>query len=166
MTDLPSIALSVRQPWAWAIVAGHKPVENRTAAAIRMGCMTTGPIAIHAAKGMTRAEYDDAAEFMAMEGIACPRPDELIRGAIIGTAIVVGFVSDYPSPWFFGPRALALSDARTIISPIPAAGQLGYFTWQAGGALAEPLQWMRSWPGKAQRATKPEATLFDKGESP
>lgn len=36
-------AITVRQPWAWAIVAGGKDVENRTAAwAYR------GPLAIHA----------------------------------------------------------------------------------------------------------------------
>lgn len=38
-------ALTIRQPWAWAIAAGHKPVENRT--------WTTryrGPLAIHAAQ--------------------------------------------------------------------------------------------------------------------
>ncbi|MGP1355775.1 hypothetical protein [Roseicyclus sp.] len=31
--------------------------------------------------------------------------------------------------------------------PVPAAGALGYFAWEAGGALAEPLTWMRNWGG-------------------
>jgi ASCH domain len=38
-------ALSVRQPWAWLIIAGHKDVENRS-------WTTTyrGPLLIHAAR--------------------------------------------------------------------------------------------------------------------
>jgi hypothetical protein len=45
-------ALTVRQPWAWAIARGHKPIENRS--------WTTsyrGPLAIHAA-----AKWDDDPE--------------------------------------------------------------------------------------------------------
>lgn len=30
---LPRKALSVRQPWAWAIIFGGKPIENRSAGA-------------------------------------------------------------------------------------------------------------------------------------
>jgi hypothetical protein len=26
---VPKLALSVRQPWAWAIIVGLKPIENR-----------------------------------------------------------------------------------------------------------------------------------------
>lgn len=36
-------ALTVQQPWAWAVVSGHKPVENRTQA-----WKYRGPLAIHA----------------------------------------------------------------------------------------------------------------------
>ncbi|WP_409188395.1 hypothetical protein [Bradyrhizobium sp. RDM4] len=32
---LPEFALSVRQPWAWAIIHGGKDVENRSAPAVR-----------------------------------------------------------------------------------------------------------------------------------
>ena len=46
--------LSVRQPWAWLIVHGHKPLENRSWAT-----SYRGPLLIHAAKGMTRAECVD-----------------------------------------------------------------------------------------------------------
>ena len=35
----PSVALSVRQPWAWAIIHGGKDVENRTKYAITLGGM-------------------------------------------------------------------------------------------------------------------------------
>jgi len=36
---LPSIALSVRQPWAWAIIHAGKPVENRSKLAIAAAAM-------------------------------------------------------------------------------------------------------------------------------
>lgn len=30
MLDLPELALSVRQPWAWAIIHAGKDIENRS----------------------------------------------------------------------------------------------------------------------------------------
>lgn len=51
--------LSIRQPWAWLIVNGHKDIENRT--------WTTrfrGPIPIQASKGMTLDEYNDVDGFL------------------------------------------------------------------------------------------------------
>ena len=144
MIDLPPIALSVRQPWAWAIIHAGKDIENRSAAAIRHG-MTCRPIAIHAAKGITQREYADASDFMAEIGIACPRPDLLTRGAVIGLATVTDIVADSPSPWWMGPRGLVLTDARPV-APIPATGALGYFQWHPSGQpLPEPLPWMRAW---------------------
>ncbi|MQP68572.1 hypothetical protein GE253_24975 [Niveispirillum sp. SYP-B3756] len=147
---LPDIALSVRQPWAWAIVAGHKDVENRSTFAVTTGATATKPIAIHAAKGMTRDEYEEAAEFMAKRGVTCPRPNELIRSAIIGTAVVTAVVARYPSPWFFGPRGLVLRDQR-MVDPIPAVGQLGYFKWSPAGSIADISAWMATWPAKSVR---------------
>lgn len=47
-------ALTVRQPWAWAIARGHKPIENRSWAPTYRG-----PLAIHAA-----AKWDDDAEYV------------------------------------------------------------------------------------------------------
>jgi len=36
-------SLSIRQPWAWLIVQGHKPIENRT-----WPTTYRGPLLIHA----------------------------------------------------------------------------------------------------------------------
>lgn len=164
--ELPRDALSVRQPWAWAIVVGLKDVENRSKFAVTKGGFDPRPIAIHAAKGMTRDEYEDAAEFMARLGVVCPRPDALVRGAIIGAATVTAVVAQHASPWFFGPRGLLLADARQV-GPIPAAGALGYFDWRPGGELAPPLPWMRAWPEDHQprrQARQPAALpLFEGG---
>lgn len=37
MADIPHLALSVRQPWAWAIIHAGKDIENRTWQAVNHG---------------------------------------------------------------------------------------------------------------------------------
>ena len=157
MKHLPPVALSIRQPWAWAIARGHKDVENRSTFAVSKGTMDPRPIAIHAAQGMTREEYEDAADFMRGLGVECPRPDQLVRGAIIGAVTVTAVVSRHPSPWFFGPRGLLLRDPIEV-QPIPARGALGYFAWSPGGAVLEPLPWMTAWPAdhRPRRVAPPQ----------
>lgn len=113
MTDdmiTPAIALSVRQPWAWAIIHGGKDIENRSWQAVNHGLNRLGRIAVHAAKGMTQREYVDASSFMSSIGVICPPAAELERGGIIGSVEVIGVCTASPSPWFFGPRGLVLRD--------------------------------------------------------
>lgn len=158
MVDLPDIALSVRQPWAWAIIYGGKDIENRVRRAITLGGMDRHRrLAIHASSGMTRSEYDDAAEFMETLEVACPPPSELVRGAIIGSVSIVGITKQSASPWFFGPWGLELADAQAC-ETIPCAGQLGAFRWRANvtDAAREPLPWMLQWPAKPGRIPRPE----------
>ena len=138
----PSIALSVRQPWAWAIIHAGKGIENRSEGAARY--MTyRGPLCIHAALGMTQDEYHDAAAFMALIGVTCPPPHQLLRGGVIGTVLLSEIVKEHHSPWFFGPRGLVLADAKPTLF-IPCVGTLGFFDVKEtpGGAPAEPLRWM------------------------
>jgi hypothetical protein len=150
MTDLPPLALSVRQPSAWAILFGGKDVENRSLGSIRAGRMRPGRIALHAATGMRRAEYDYLVWRWARDGVCVPPPDALPRRAIIGSVEVTGIVTASDSPWFGGEAGLSLADPRPC-EPIPAAGALGFFEWTEGGALAEALPWMREWGGGAAR---------------
>lgn len=72
MTRLPPLALSVRQPSAWAIMHAGKDIENRTKGSIRAGRMTVGPICIHAAAGLTESEYRYIAWRMQQIGVTCP----------------------------------------------------------------------------------------------
>ncbi|MEO0859222.1 MAG: hypothetical protein AAFY65_01315 [Pseudomonadota bacterium] len=143
--DVPTKALSVRQPWAWAILFAGKDIENRSWQAVNHGLAVRGLIAIHAAKGMTKAEYDDAAKFMASIGVTCPPPANLWRGAVIGTVRVVDVVRESTSPWFFGPRGLVLRDPQSFV-PAPVSGALGYFDWQKRRVKTcpEPARWMLS----------------------
>ena len=160
MTELPDIALSVRQPWAWAIIHADplKDIENRSSAAVGKGSMVAGRrIAIHAAKGMTQDEYLEAASFMVTLGVVCPPARDLLRGGIVGSVEVVDVVSSYDSPWFFGPRALVLRDPQPC-DFIPCAGALGFFKWRAleGGQPEAPARWMlpRA-PGASDASMRP-----------
>jgi hypothetical protein len=73
--------LSVRQPWAWAIIHATKDIENRN-----WSTKYRGRIAIHAGKACTDEEYEDAAYLIRkLTGKDPPPPEELARGEIIGT---------------------------------------------------------------------------------
>jgi hypothetical protein len=140
---LPQKALSVRQPWAWAIMFAGKDIENRSWQAMNHGLAVRGNIVIHASAGMTRQEYEEAADFMASIGVTCPPAIDLWRGAVIGTVEVVDAVRDSSSPWFFGPRGLVLRNPKPCL-PAPVKGHLGYFNWQDHRAdgFPEPARWM------------------------
>lgn len=123
MRTTPLIALTVRQPWAWAIVtpAVGKDVENRS---WRTG--HRGPLAIHAARGITRAEYRAAAQFIFERSeVWAPPMEELDYGALIGLVAVTGCVSASESPWFQGPHGITLATLRRLLAPLPCPGQLG-----------------------------------------
>jgi hypothetical protein len=124
----PQRAISLRQPWAWAVIHAGKDVENRSETAIRAYRPAIGHrVMIHASKGMTRVEYERAAEFMASIGVECPAPDELQFRGVIGSALVTDIVGRHRSPWFHGPHALALAEPRPERFR-PARGQVGLFT--------------------------------------
>lgn len=117
------LALSIRQPWAWLIANGHKDVENRT-----WTHGYKGPLLIHAGKGMTREDYTACLEVVANVApqVRLPAFDALERGGIVGQARITGWCYESASPWFFGPYAFTLADAK----PLPFAavrGALGFF---------------------------------------
>jgi len=169
---LPKLALSVRQPWAWAILHGGKIIENRSEGAIRSGGMTTGRIALHAALGMREKEYAWGAWRLGEHGVRCPPPRELVRGAIIGAVDVVEIISQSESEWFGGQIGLVLENP-VACDPIPAKGALGYFEWQAAGELAKPAPWMERaggalglFPDEALSFATPPEKPFGGGKRP
>ncbi|MBE9001406.1 ASCH domain-containing protein [Nostoc sp. LEGE 12447] len=60
-------AISVRQPWAWAIIYALKDIENRG-----WPIHYRGDILIHAAKTCTKKEYFEAKEFCQSMGVVIP----------------------------------------------------------------------------------------------
>lgn len=118
-------AISIRQPWAWLIVNGYKDIENRT-----WRTKYRGPVMIHAANGMTRAEYEAAVNHAT--GINCLLPfdippfEKIERGGIVGIATITDCIDASPSPWFFGPKGFTLTDAKPLPF-VPMKGKLSFF---------------------------------------
>lgn len=118
--------LTVRQPWAYAIFCLGKDIENRDWAT-----RVRGRIAIHAAAGMTRREYDAAVLFIRrITDIPVPPFAVLSRGMVLGTVEIVDCVSQSSSPWFMGTYGFVLREPRLLPEgPRPAKGQLGFWDW-------------------------------------
>jgi len=116
-------ALSVRQPWAWLISKNYKLIENRS---WKYNPRFRGKLAIHAAKGCTKTEYQDAVDFVNDMGIAVPPLVELPKGGIVATCSMVGITRECEDPWFFGPLGLILQNVKET-DFIPYKGRLGFF---------------------------------------
>lgn len=119
LAQLP--VLSIRQPWAWLICHGGKDIENRN-----WPTKFRGRILVHAGKGMTRDEYDDAEWTAEGNGVSLPSYEQLERGGIVGEVEIVDCVRDSESPWFFGIYGFVLRNAK----PLPfheCKGALGFF---------------------------------------
>lgn len=126
-------ALSIRQPWAWAILHAGKDIENRT-----WRTPVRGRILVHAAKSMTAAEWGSALGFMHdisiakpfPAGLALPTMSGLARGALVGTVEIADCVDDMRearSPWFTGDYGFVLRNPVAFDAPIPCRGALGFF---------------------------------------
>ena len=142
MTTHPLKALTVMQPWAWAIMKVGKNIENRTPA-----WKYRGPLAIHAggrwserggASPLIRGAWSDTSERPLNRGL-------FVCGAIIGTVELVDVHPDAGCcrPW--GESAyvehvkhsgrdrrqimhLVLEQPRLLPEPIPCRGALGLWT--------------------------------------
>jgi hypothetical protein len=119
-------ALSVRQPWAWAIIHAGKDIENRT-----WRTHYRGPLFIHASlarhskTGMPR-------------GIRSPREDALHFGAIIGLVELVDVVERSRSKWFAGPLGWVIANPYRLKHPMPCKGGLGL--WNVPPAVARRIR--------------------------
>jgi len=125
-------AITVRNPWAWAILHG-KPVENRGRE------WPIGEYALHCSK-MRVAKRNVPVDFLdemhavrAMARAAGTRlpPSityrELLKmsGCIVGMMRVTDCVTEFDSPWFVGPIGLVLADVVELKVPVPCKGSLG-----------------------------------------
>lgn len=109
--------LTVRQPWAWCLVHGHKPVENRS-----WKTNIRGWVAIHAAKATPL--QDDCDSIVKRFGLVLP--DDFETGRIVGFVKIVDCVDDYDSDWFSGPFGFVLGDAVAWGGPA-IRGRLGFY---------------------------------------
>lgn len=107
-------ALTVRQPWAWAIFHAGKDIENRS----WRNRHTIGTIAIHVSGN---ADPIDRLP----RNVRRPEKHVLVRGAIIGVVDVVKVVQRSRSRWFQGPLGWVLKNPRRLRDAIPCTGGLG-----------------------------------------
>jgi len=119
-------ALTVLQPWAWAIAAGHKRIENRTWAT-----SYRGPLVIHA--GRDHRLMAPGIQFLRGVGIERPLLDGLPFGAIVALAELVNCVryddqttALHDDPFAEGPVCWVL-DNVVEVEPVPYRGAQGLF---------------------------------------
>lgn len=127
-------ALVVRQPWAWAIAAGYKPVENRS-----YRTSYRGPLAIVA--GKSPSDLQDGGSVWIREKMGIDMPYELPAGKIVAVCDLVDcfpWPSIFPpgscplapgsSAWLTGPYCWQLASVRPLFeNPIPCRGMPGLF---------------------------------------
>lgn len=132
--------LTVRQPWAWAIIHGQKSVENRSR---NIAGSYRGPVAIHAGLGLSAEGWADRKVQDAMTA-AGGIPDWHVTGRVIGVVDLVGAhapdacTRGWCSPWAMeNHHHLVLANPRPLATPIPAKGRLGL--WRPDAALSAAI---------------------------
>lgn len=124
-------ALSVHQPWAFAILHLGKNVENR-----RWQTTHRGPLLVHASKSRSSYDRQQPDLWRRRFGVALPPWEELAAGALVGVVDVVGCVRpdwvlpervEVPGlgecPWADpGGWCWVLADPRPFPEPVPYRG--------------------------------------------
>jgi hypothetical protein len=111
-------ALSIKQPWVWAILNAGKDIENRS-----WKTSFRGSIALHASAKPNR-------EARLPRGIRCPDFGTLDTSSICGVALVVDITTKSRSKWFYHPDddhtnyGWVLADVTPLVAPIPCNGAL------------------------------------------
>jgi hypothetical protein len=128
-------AISIRPPWAWAIIYAGKNIENRT-----WKTRLRGTVAVHASRMMTRASYDSALKEIKriVPGAKVPAYDAMVRGAIVGLVDLVGCEEQTKSKWHVrGHYGFVLTNPRAILTPIPCKGRLNF--WEVPGVITRRI---------------------------
>jgi hypothetical protein len=123
-------AISIRAPWWYFILHTPAPfckdVENREWPAPRE--LVGKNILIHAAKGGSRREFEEACEFALKKCgvLLLPNFETIERGGIVGMVKLRGCVRTSSSPWFTGKFGHLLGNPYPMRFA-PLVGQTGYF---------------------------------------
>lgn len=118
-------ALSIRQPWAWLIVNGHKDIENRD-----WPTSFRGRLLVHAGQTMAHSYYDQVCAELLRHGLlpdSMPAYEALPRGGFVGWTHVTDCSQQHPSPWKqAGSYGFVLRDSSPIPF-VPFKGRLSFF---------------------------------------
>lgn len=126
-------AVTINQPWAWAIFHAGKNVENRS-----WQIHHRGPLLIHAGKSRTWYDAEDPDDWFEAFGVRLPAWDDLPKGMIVGAVRLVDCVQADPglpyflpgrgaNVWAEGPWCWVLANPRAAPEPIPFRGAQGLF---------------------------------------
>ena len=111
-------ALTIKQPWIWAILHAGKDIENRSWKTSHRGWLV-----LHASGQPNR-------EARLPRGIHCPDWKALATSAICGVARVIDIRENSRSKWFYRPDdgstnyGWVFTDATPLVTPIPCKGRL------------------------------------------
>lgn len=112
--------LSIRQPWAWAILNCGKDIENRS-----WPTKIRGEIFVHASK-IYDVDGEDYLESMGFHVPDVPGSAMIPLGGICGSVEIVDCVTESDSHWFYGPYGFVLRNPKRLPF-FPCKGQLGFF---------------------------------------
>lgn len=120
-------AISIQQPWAWAILHAGKDVENRS-----WSTTYRGEVAVHA----TRMQTD----YKLPAGVAAPAEEDLVLRAVVGIVEIVDIVVQSSSRWFSGPFGFLLRNPRPLPKPVRCPGNQRIWEMPASVAKAVSAQ--------------------------
>src|SRR5215207_5140743 len=107
-------AITILQPWAWAIIHGGKDIENRS-----WWTRYRGLLAIHAGLRYRR-------DVTMARGVRPPDGEDLVFGAVIGIVDLRDVVEKSRSRWFDGSGyGFVLRNPRAFVKPLVCSGKLG-----------------------------------------
>lgn len=101
------LALTVKQPWAWAIVSGRKPTESR-----EWSTQYRGPLLIHS----SRSPLEPGTEFKPPRG-------ELFYGHILGAVQLISCIHSPDGKGFL----FGLGSPIVFPNPVHYSGNKGLF---------------------------------------
>lgn len=118
-------AISIRQPWAWAILNAGKDIENRT-----FRTKMNGTVAVHSSQTMSRPYYEESVAEIKKRAprVKVPPYEAMSQGAIIGLVDIIGCEAKTKSKWHNrGYYGFVLANPRVLRRPIPCRGWLNFW---------------------------------------
>lgn len=119
-------ALTLWQPWAYAVAHLGKDVENRQ---WKPWAGIIGQrIAIHASKRWVKRDMEAWCASLVIHGLAEELPLAALAeqcGKVVATARVTEIVEASDSVWFTGPYGWVLADVAVLKTPIACRGAQG-----------------------------------------
>src|SRR5262245_5440028 len=118
-------ALTLQNPWAWAVFHAGKNLENRW-----RPTSYRGPLLIHVGKSRQGLERFLPGELLCPGCPPLPDFSQLVFRAVLGVVEVVDCLKVKEcedNPWAVGPYCWVLENPRLLKEPLPFSGQQAFF---------------------------------------